>query len=190
MLSSIFVDGEFYAKINNEIAYKYKLHQGKEVNEELLLEIAYESDYKRAKDKALYALSFRDYAKGELIEKLKIDYSDEAANAAADKMEELGFLNDTRFAQRYAKELIFTKKLSKSRAEYELIKKRISKDIIECVMSDIEYEPIDQIKFLIEKKYKGAYDDEKIKRRAISYLQRQGYSFSDIKNVLLNTDSY
>lgn len=99
-------------------------------------------------------------------------------------MEELGLVNDEVFAQKYAKELLFNKHFSKRRAEFELSQKGIDKDVICEVLSNLECDAVEQIRTLVDKKYKTAYSDEKVKKRAVAFLQRHGYSWNDIKQVL------
>lgn len=182
-LSSVYIDGEFFAKIDNEILFKSNLKIGSTVDENIINALVNDSDYKRSKNKSLYLLSFKDHSKKELEDKLKKDYSDEAANKAVQRMEELGLINDFAFAEKYAKDLLFVKHFSKRRTEFELVAKGINRELICEILDSIDYDPIVHIKFLIDKKYKLAYTDEKIKKRAIAFLQRYGYSWDDIKQV-------
>lgn len=183
MLSSLYVDGELFAKIDNEVLIRSGLKVGSSVDDEILNELKYDSDYKRSKDKSLYLLSFRDHSRKELIDKLKRDYSVGVAEKSARRMEELGLINDDNFAKRYARELLFNKHFSKRRAEFELSQKGIDKDKIYEILSSIEYDAVEQIKLLINKKYKLAHKDEKVKKRAIAFLQRYGYSWEEIRQV-------
>ncbi len=183
MYTSIYIDGDFFAKIDSEIFLKSGLKIGSEVDENFLKNLMYESDYKKAKDKSLYLLSFRDYSKKELVDKLKKDFSNEAVDNAVQRIFELGLVNDESFAKKYAKELLFNKHFSKRKTEFELIQKGIDKDLICSILDEIDFDPIEQIKFLVDKKYKLAYTDEKVKKRAFAFLQRYGYSWDDIKQV-------
>ncbi len=184
MLSSVFVDGEFWAKIDNEILAQNKIKVGSQLDEAQLEQLKYDSEYKRAKEKSLYVLSFRDHSKRDLFNKLKRDYSPTVAQDAAARMEELGLVNDESFARKYARELILNKHFSRRRAELELTQKGISKEAICDALDAVDYDPIEQIKLLVEKKYKLAASDEKVKKRAIAFLQRYGYSWDEIRQVL------
>lgn len=183
-LSAVFVDEAFWEKIDNEILARNGVKVGISVDDEFLSKLEFDSDFKRAKDKALYLLSFRDYSKKELSDKLKKDYCSTAVKKVAIRMEELGLVNDKSFAKKYAKELLFNKFFSKRRTEFELSQKGIDKDTIYEVLSGLECDAVEQIRVLVDKKYKTACSDEKIKKRAIAFLQRHGYSWDDIKQVL------
>ena len=184
MLSAVFVDEAFWAKIDNDILLQNGIKVGTSVDDGFLSRLHFESDFKRAKDKALYLLSFKDYSKKELSGKLKKGYCAPAVEKAVARMEELGLVNDEVFAQKYAKELLFNKHFSKRRAEFELSQKGIDKDVICEVLSNLECDAVEQIRTLVDKKYKTAYSDEKVKKRAVAFLQRHGYSWNDIKQVL------
>ena len=184
MLSSVFVDGEFWAKIDNEILTQNKIKVGSQLDETQLEQLKYDSEYKRAKEKSLYVLSFRDHSKRDLFNKLKRDYSLTVAQDAAARMEELGLVNDESFARKYARELILNKHFSRRRAELELTQKGISKEAICDALDAVDYDPIEQIQLLVEKKYKLAASDEKVKKRAAAVLQRYGYSWDEIRQVL------
>lgn len=183
-LSSVFIDEAFWHKIDNDVLVHNRVKIGTVVDDEFLSKLQFESDYNRAKEKALYLLSFRDYSKKELCVKLKKDYCLQAVEKAILRMEELGFINDNLFAQKYAKKLLFNKHFSKRKAEFELLQKGIDKDTICEILENLEYNAVEQIRILVNKKYNQAYIDEKIKKRAVAFLQRHGFSWDDIKQVL------
>lgn len=54
------------------------------------------------REKALYLLSLRDYGRAELEKKLRDEAGEDAAAEAAGRMEELGLLDDRRYAARLA----------------------------------------------------------------------------------------
>ena len=146
------------------------------------------SNNRRAYSRALYLLGFRDYSEKEMQNKLKLDFTDDAIENTIEKLKEQKFLDDEKFANKYADVLIFEKKFSKKMAVYELTKKGIDKQISESIVDDIDVDEKDQIMDLISRKYKDAYNDEKVKRRAIAFLKRHGYKIHDIFDVINNGD--
>lgn len=180
-LTAVFVDGELWNRLDSEILTQNSIKVGMPVDENFLTELKFESDYKRAKDRALYLISFRDYSEKELKDKIKKDYGEAAAEKAVTRMRDLGLANDLDFAQKYARELLFNRHFSKRRAEFELLQKGIDKDMVCDILSELEYDALEQIGLLVDKKYRLAYSDEKVKKRAVAFLQRHGYSWDDIK---------
>ncbi len=186
-LTAVFVDGELWDKLDSEVLEQRAIKAGMQVDEDFLTELKFESDYKRAKDRAMYLISFRDYSEKELFSKLKRDYDEAAVKKAVARMRDVGLINDLNFAQKYAKELLFNKHFSKRRAEFELLQKGIDKDTVCDILAELEYDAVEQIRLLVDKKYRLAYSDEKVKKRAVAFLQRYGYRWNDIKRFF---DSY
>lgn len=184
MYDYIYIDGEYFNKIDHETRVISGIKEGSNISELELSNLVRKSEEKRAKDKAFNLLSYRDHSKKELEDKLKRDYGEETAKAVADKMENLGLINDKNFAQRYAKELLYSKHYSARKAEYELTLKGIDRETASYIIENEAPDEVSQINILIKKKYKNINSDEKIKRRAIAFLQRYGYSWDDIKKAL------
>lgn len=187
-LNAVYIDGEFFNNIDSYILDISGFSVGSEVSGAELKLLESKSNNRRAYSKALYLLGFRDYSEKEMQNKLKLDFTDDAIENTIEKLKEQKLLDDEKFASKYADVLIFEKKFSKKMAVYELTKKGIDKQISESIVDNIDIDEKDQIKDLISRKYKDAYNDEKVKRRAIAFLQRRGYKIHDIFDVINNGD--
>lgn len=187
-LNAVYIDGEFFNNIDSYILDISGFSVGSEVSGAELKLLESKSNNRRAYSKALYLLGFRDYSEKEMQNKLKLDFTDDAIENTIEKLKEQKFLDDEKFANKYADVLIFEKKFSKKMAVYELTKKGIDKQISESIVDNIDIDEKDQIKDLISRKYKDAYNNEKVKRRAIAFLQRHGYKIHDIFDVINNGD--
>lgn len=187
-MSALYIDGEFAMKLDTMTLIKNHIKPGVEITDEKLRNIIEESDTNRAKERALYLVTYRDHSKKELTDKIKRTCSHQAAEQAAQQMEELGLVDDESFARKYANELLQKKYMSPRGIEYKLKEKGISNELIAIIKEELEYDPYEQIRGLLNKKYANYAQDEKIKRRAIAALQRLGWSWSDIKSAM--DDSY
>ena len=187
-LNAVYIDGEFFNNIDSYILDISGFSVGSEVSGAELKLLESKSNNRRAYSRALYLLGFRDYSEKEMQNKLKLDFTDDAIENTIEKLKEQKFLDDEKFASKYAGVLIFEKKFSKKMAVYELTKKGIGKQISESIVDNIDVNEKDQIKDLILRKYKDAYNDEKVKRRAIAFLQRHGYKIHDIFDIINNGD--
>ncbi len=160
-----------------------RITPGVELDDEQLHELVKLSDLHRAKEKALWLISYRDHSSKELYDKLCRDFCEEAASAALARMQELGLINDDAFGERYAKEL-HSKHQSPSTIRYKLIQKGIDKETADSIVEELEIYPVSEIEALIEKKYASKLSDEKGLRRTVAALQRAGYHYGDIKTVI------
>lgn len=182
-LSALFIDGEFAMALDTQTLLEQRIDIGKELDDEELHELITLSNERRAKEKALWLISYRSHSKKELRDKIRRTCDAEAADKAVERMEELGLVNDEDFARRYAEQLLYGKRLSKRAAFYELRRKGIDQATAEEALAELDVDVHEQIRALIEKKYRNI-NDEKIRRRAVAALQRLGYGWEDIKAVL------
>lgn len=113
------------------------LKAGSSLSEEELKALLELSRQTRAREKALYLLSKRDYSKKELTDRLcreKGRYQSdrtEAAAAVASRMEELGLVNDEAYAARLARDYQLHRLYPRRRAIQELCGKGIGRELAE-----------------------------------------------------------
>jgi len=185
-LCALYIDGEFVTKVDTETVLSLRVDVGDEISDEKLHELITLSDTKRAKDKAMWLISYRDHSKHELIEKVSKHSSFDAATKAVERLEELGLVNDENYARRYATDLLNLKRMSPMGAVRKLIEKGIDKELARDTVDSLECDVESNIQAIMDKKYAHILNEEKGKRRCINALQRLGYSYCDIKSVLNN----
>lgn len=184
-MSALYIDGEFAMKLDTETLIANNISAGKEIDDEKLHSLIIESDNKCAKEKALWLISYRDHSEKELIDKIRRDYSEDSAVNAVARLKELGLVDDEKFARRYFKELTEgSRHLSPRGAKYKLLEKGIDRCLADMIADECEIDPREQIRIIIDKKYSNFNTDEKYRRRAVSGLQRKGFSWDDIKSVM------
>lgn len=188
-LSALYIDGEFAMKLDTQTLIENRFDVGRDIDDDELHEIIALSNERRAKEKALWLISYRDHSKKELADKVRRTCDEESAQKAVDRLEELGLVNDENFARRYAEQLIFSKHMSKRGAIYELSRKGIEKELAEKILDNIEVDESEEIRAVLEKKYRNL-NDEKTKRRAVSALQRLGYSWDSIRHAMEDYSDY
>ena len=182
-MCALFIDGEYVMNLDTQTLIENRFDVGREIDDDELGEIIEKSNERRAKDKALWLISYRSHSKKELFDKLRRDFDEDSAQKAVDRMQELGLINDGEFAKAYARKLVYGKKMSLRAAELELRRKGIDNITAEQVLSDLEYDAQTQIIEFISKKYRNI-EDEKVRRRAVAALQRKGYGWDDIKQAI------
>ena len=186
-LVQLFLDGEAAVKLDTQVFLQSGLKPGDQVSDQELFELIQASDARRAQEKALYLLEYRNYSKRELTEKIaRTAASREAAQAAAGRMEELGLIDDRRFGEDYARELFSRKGYGARRAAQELRRKGLDQELVQALVE--KYGSPEQsgenIRRVLEKKYPGWREDEKVRRRAFAALQRLGYSYQEVREAM------
>ncbi len=100
-------------------------------------------------------------------------------------MNELGLVNDESYARRLFRELTQgSKHLSIRAARYKLMEKGISRELIDLIAEENPVDEYEQVKIILSKKYNNFADDEKLRKRAISALQRKGFDWETIKSAM------
>ena len=92
-LTALFLDGEFAVKLDTETLLQSGWRVGMEMDDEALHQLIQRSDTHRAQEKALYLLEHRSHSKKELTEKISRTAGRDAAEHAAQRMEELGLID-------------------------------------------------------------------------------------------------
>lgn len=183
-LSALYIDGEFALKIDSETIIASRFSVGSRIDDRQLKELIDSSNEKRAKEKALWLISYRDHSKKELENKVRRSADDSSAKKAVERLEELGLVDDEKFARSYANRLINVKHLSVKGAKYKLCEKGIDRQLADEILEEFDPDPREHIRIIIEEKYIKSLSDEKGRRRTVSALQRMGYGWSDINSVL------
>ena len=192
------LDGEYIATVNADYWFTCGIKSGAEITSEQLDELLSESARRKMMNKALDLLSMRDYSRRELSDKLvtkaweKKEQKDmdlgslkQQASDICDRLEELGLLNEERFARSYVDELLRRKHLSKSGLKTALIQKGVQRDIIETVLEEVEVDPVEQVRELLATKFKNRdLSDEKQKTRTVNALLRLGYRYGEINAAM------
>lgn len=183
-LYALYIDGEYVSMICKDSILTYNIKKGESIDDYLLHSLLEYSDYVRAKEKALNLLTYRDCSEKEMYNKLRLKFNENACRKAVEKLKELNLIDDRRFAQRYANELISNKKLSLRGVRSELYKKGIDRDLTDEILEEFDIDPVEQITELIERKFLRNLSDEKGIKRVYNTLLRMGYSYSDIRSAL------
>lgn len=186
-LVQLYLDGEAAVKLDAATAQEARLRVGMELDDEELHGLLQKSDAARAKEKALYLLEHRPHAKRELERKLSRTVGEEAAQAAADRMEELGLVDDADYAARLAQELA-RKGYAFSRTVQELVRRGVDRELAQEAAREASPDPEEAIRRLIQRKYERRLGDEKGRRQTAAALQRLGYRWEEIRSALREFD--
>lgn len=183
---NVFVDSVFVCSLDVVQVVDYKLKIGMQISEEELTELKRASEFGKLYQRALEwvlvrprsSKEVRDYLYKKIYEK-KLDkkYIDEIVT----RLESKGYVDDRRFAEFWVENRFVKKGVSRKRLAMELMKKGISKDIIDEVL-DGRDDKQEILKIIARKRDK--YDDEKL----IAYLCRQGFSYQLVRSLVLDSE--
>jgi regulatory protein len=140
---------------------------------------------------ALNLLSARPYATSALRRKLiQKEYSAADADDAIRRLVDNGLLNDSKYAEQYARSKILSTGASKRRLQRDLFRKGIKGDVatnaIAAVLEDEEIDPAAVVERVARKKLAqlGELEPLVVRRRLFAFLARRGYDVDEIKSVV------
>ena len=170
--------------IDNDIVAEASLFEEMEITDDELLELVFKSDYRRAKQRALWYLDRMDYTEKGLFDKLiKAGFEKRACAKVLAYFCEVGLIDDRRFAERLAERYTEANK-SKREILNKLYQKGVPLDLAKEVLTGTETDEVAQIKAIIEKKYAYRLSDKASYGKVFAALARKGFSFSAVKEAL------
>lgn len=160
------------------------LFVGQQLSADGLSKLKRESDYARAFSRAAWYIERGDISEKALKDKLKrAGFEITAIEKAAERLTELGLIDDTALAERMAARLTESN-VSVRAALIKMTAKGIDRATAKAALEGIECDAAEQIRAVIEKKYKSKLTDADSVRRVFAALQRLGFGYSDIRSVL------
>ena len=172
--------------IDNDVCRDNYLKKGDEISEEKLNDLVFQSQYQRAKSRAVWYLDRKDRTAKDLYNKLCLAGFDKKAVAKViARLQEVGLVDDRRFAENYASRLM-EGNVSKREALQKMLQKGVPYDMAKEVLSATETDENAQITALIEKKYRTKLLSENGVQKVYAALIRKGFSYEAVKNALKN----
>ena len=153
-------------------------------------ELCERSQRDRAREKAVFLLSRRDYSRRELEQKLcreggrfQADRREYAAEAAA-CMEELGYVNDEAYAARLARQYQQERLYPRRRAVEKLCEKGIARETAQQAVEEVGCDDAQlALEFLGRKRYNISRSKEEWQKQAAA-LARYGFAYEDIRRAM------
>lgn len=182
---SLYTEEGFLFSVHPEVFALSGLGQGAEVSIQALEELRRQSELKTAKEKALSLLGHSSRTKKQLYERLARHADEEAAEAATRRMEELGLVDDADYARRFANDMLHLKNWAPRRVAQELRRKGVDAETVESCLEELaDFDPVEKITGIIQRKYLPLLGEQKGRNRAINALLRLGYDYEDIRSAL------
>jgi regulatory protein len=180
---SVFVDEKYSFSLSELGLINSGLRLGQEISEQDLAQLKDTSRFDKAYNQALDLIARRQRSQWELEQYLaRKGYEKELQQEIINKLSNAGYVNDTTFARAWISNRRMLKPTSRRKLIAELKQKRISEEIINEVLSEDTTDEREVLRELVERKRKQAKYQDNLK--LMQYLARQGYSYTDIKEVI------
>ena len=183
-LAAVTFDGGEVLELDKDTVLDNGLCVGLSLQLDQLKALKHDSDYKRARSRALWYLDRMDHTEKMLFDKLlKAGFSKKISAEVMAKLVEFGLVDDRRYAERMA-ERCKDGNVSKREATHKMMLKGLPIDLIKEVLSESETDEKAQIAELLRGKYAYRLSKEDGAQKVFAALVRKGFSYGDIKAAL------
>jgi regulatory protein len=186
---SVYLDGRYAFSLDYDTLSRAGLHIGDTVTDELREHLLQSDEYARVRDYAYMLLSYRSRTEYELRTRL-LDrgFRQGSVREVLHSLKQSGLVDDRSFAEKWVEDMHARRPMGRLRAETELMKRRIRDDIIRDVCEKAYAEDTEARlgREAPEKKLAAlrSYPEEEVKKKLFSFLQRRGFDFGVIHNLM------
>ena len=146
-----------------------------------------------ARDYALKVIEFKDRTEKEIREKLiQKGYDEVTIEDELEFLKSYGFIDDSRYAQKFTLDAINIKKWGKGRIKTELLRKGVDREIIDVAIEEAFLEvDDDRLFFEMQKRFKDSdFSNMKERGRIFNFYMRRGFSPDEIKGAMNHMCSF
>jgi regulatory protein len=144
----------------------------------------------RAYQYALRLLTGRDYSVARIRQKLAArEVADQDLEAVILRLQSEGWLDDMRYAERFAESALSSGRYYGVRLSLEMRSRGFTADVVNETLAPLlaESDEISEVRSAAERRYPGfcySAASDRDKRRVVGFLQRRGFGFSAIMRAL------
>jgi len=183
------LDNDELLFVSMDLLIKFKINTNKAIDESTLSQIKKKQRIIDAKRSSLNYISFKPRTEKQTRDKLlMLGFNSNEIETCISFLKDFDYLNDNHFAERYIKDRINRKPISKRKLFQDLIKKGVPREITEKYVNLFfkdEYDFENAKKKLEKVRYKlKQKNDAEQKNYIFNYLLRQGFKPETIKEVI------
>jgi regulatory protein len=172
----IFVDGEFWAEIDADVAVERGLREGAALGLEELEAARAKGERALAMNRALHFLGYRARSRSEVRDRLRrYGYGEDTVGAVIGRLEELGYLDDEEFARTVVREK--ARRYGPRRVSADLRRSGVDAELAQGIVEEefAERSEVEAARSAAARRYNRRGSDAEA-RRVYGFLMRRGYS--------------
>jgi len=184
---SIFVDGEFVAGVHEDVAAALNLGVGQSFDREKLVELLRAETFRKARERALRLISYRDRSESEIRRRLVgSDFPEDIVEEVIDHLTRMGLLDDRKFCREWVASRTAAKPMGRTRLASELRSRGVDAQIVEEALEVLDPESeLDLARSTAQSRLrKMDRADPSVRNKLGSFLRRRGFDWDVITRVL------
>ena len=178
------LDGEPAVEVDVRTFDESPFCEGGTLDDEELRQLLLRSRRRRAREKALWLRSGREYAAAELMAKLEPEAGREIAAETVETLSAQGLIREEAYARRLAEELCSRRHFPQKRAVQEMVRRGIDRETAEEAVSENGSDDLQEALALLQKKRYTDTDKVKLRQKVSGFLARQGFDYSTVRQAL------
>lgn len=180
---SIYGDGKYIFSLSESELLNLGIKIGQEFDDKELKELKDKATLDKAYDRCLNLILRRARSEWEVRNYLvRREYSKEVIDITLNRLRQQGYIDDVKFAAAWIENRRLLKPTSKRKLKMELKQKGVADGSSEIALQADEGDEKEILKELILKKRTQSRYREP--QKLLAYLSRQGFNYSDIKDIL------
>lgn len=180
---NVFLDGEYAFSLAAITAAS--LRSGQEISQAQIVELQMEDSYERGKEAVMRLLSYRPRSVAEVRGKLKgKEFPEVVIERVLNRLQELDLLSDRAFVRYWMEQRENFRPRSAMALRQELMQKGVARELIDEALADLDE---DSAAYRAAEKKAvqwGRLSRDEFNNKVGAFLQRRGFSYSIIKNVV------
>ena len=190
---SIFLDGDFFCGVDEEVLAGLDLKVGSEVDEDEIAGILGAEERLKARHYALNLLSYRMRSRRELETRMaRKRFPKDTVFEVIEDMEEVGLVDDLEFAKSWIRTRMSLNPRSFYALKRELRAKGVDEEVCESALNELKSEYDEKaIALSIARRRMEALkglDPRDVRRRMAGYLSRRGFSYDVAKWAMAQSE--
>lgn len=185
-LRDVYVDDTFFMTLPALLLAQENMGLGDVLDDEALERLTTAAKLIPAREKAYRYLEYGDLSRAKMMEKLTAaEIEPQIAELVCDRLEEQGFLDDTRLAERMAERFANGKHWGPKRILPEMLRRGIPMDLARAAIEELDLDYSGSIAYYLTTKYRRVdLTDRRERNKVFQGLVRYGFEFDDINRVL------
>jgi regulatory protein len=180
--ANVYIEGQFAFGL--ELIEAAKLSRGQVLADEDIAALKVIDEIGRAREAALTLLAHRPRSKSEVVQRLrKHGYPDPAIDAALERLERAGFVDDSAFAEYWVRNREQFRPRGRYALRQELRQKGVASEVIEAVLQDLDESDSAYRAAMQRAASWSRLDETSGYRKCSGFLQRRGFGYDVIQEV-------
>lgn len=184
---NVFIEGTFAFGLAGTVVEREGLRVGQELSQDDLDRLLAAEAYFRALNAALHFLAYRPRSEGEIRQRLRrSDTANEVIDSVLEQLREWRYVDDEDFAQRWIENRSQHRPRGARLLTQELRAKGVDPEVVSRTIEEAELDETAQAMEAARKRWQqlASLEPDVRERRLIGFLQRRGFGFDSIRQVL------